>query len=257
MDPVATACTIVRLGIVIVKLVEEVQENREKCIDLGDRVKRLQPLGRRFESMAREDLEDDLTKDTLFYMVTLFQEIEIFLTELKDTKKKGMFNNLFRFGIEAKDREKLKSKFEEFNKKLDRITGDYTAMGIEKVAQMLREQQHSLLDGLEKMYCEDPPKEDSDDERASLGEGMFGETIRMKNKADSRIYAVKKIKVSKAQANGVTVTMMKNECAILEQLSHPHIARYFVSYFSKQGKFFNIVMELINGGSLADQVLLV
>ena len=65
---------------------------------------------------------------------------------------------------------------------------------------------------------------------------------------------MKKIKVAKAEKNGVKKEDLINEATILQQLNHVHIVRYFVCFKSQQGRFFNIVMELVTGGSLADKV---
>ena len=257
MDPVSTVITVINLVSKITKICSQVQQNREKCEELGNRVQRLLPIIRPLESKSREELEEDITTETLYHLFNLLTKIELFMSKFVDPKKSNVFRAMISFGLEAKDRKEIEKSFINFKTNLDEAIWDFTAMGTERTARLLQEQQRVVVDGLETLYCEDPPKEHSDDERCSLGEGMFGETIRMKNSGDNGLYAVKKIKVAKAKAHGVTIDMMKKECALLHKLSHPHITRYFVSYFSKHGRYFNIVMELIEGGSLVEKVCII
>lgn len=51
----------------------------------------------------------------------------------------------------------------------------------------------------------DPEPDDSDDERAVLGEGSFGITYLMTNVHDRGPYAVKCIRISKAKANNASM----------------------------------------------------
>ena len=93
-----------------------------------------------------------------------------------------------------------------------------------------------------------------DKTKSLLGEGHFGKTHRMQSKIDEQIYAVKMINVKKAEKNNVPVTALKREVQMLLKLGHPSIVRYFTCYMYKQGKYFCIVMELLDGGTLAEMV---
>jgi len=94
-----------------------------------------------------------------------------------------------------------------------------------------------------------------DKTKSLLGEGHFGKTHRMQSKIDEQIYAVKMINVKKAEKNNVPVTALKREVQMLLKLGHPSIVRYFTCYMYKQSKYFCIVMELLDGGTLAEMVL--
>jgi PAS domain S-box-containing protein len=93
-----------------------------------------------------------------------------------------------------------------------------------------------------------------DKEAALLGEGAFGKTYMMRNKIDDDLYAVKMIKVKKMTKSGVTVESLKREVQMLLQLNCPYIVRYFTCYMRKQGKYFCIVMELADGGTMSSLV---
>ncbi|EKX45806.1 hypothetical protein GUITHDRAFT_163142 [Guillardia theta CCMP2712] len=87
----------------------------------------------------------------------------------------------------------------------------------------------------------DPPESnfafEPDKESALLGEGSFGKTYRMRGTMDGQIYAVKMENVKKAEKNGVQ-----------------HIIRYYTCYMFKKAKYFCIVMEIAEGGTLGDLI---
>jgi len=87
-----------------------------------------------------------------------------------------------------------------------------------------------------------------------LGEGAFGKTYKMRNTIDSELYAVKMIKVAKMQKGGVAVEALKREVQMLLQLNCPYIVRYFTCFMRKHTKYFCIVMELADGGTLTNLV---
>jgi NIMA (never in mitosis gene a)-related kinase len=87
-----------------------------------------------------------------------------------------------------------------------------------------------------------------DQEKASLGEGQFGETFRMLNMNDMVVYAVKLVNLKKAKLEEAQV---KKESKVLGQLYHPNIVRYYgCFYYGKKNKFWAIAMEYLSGGSL-------
>lgn len=91
-------------------------------------------------------------------------------------------------------------------------------------------------------------------EESLLGEGAFGKTHKMQSVMDEQLYAVKMIKVKTAEKNGVPIDSLKREVHMLLRLSHPSVVRYFTCYMYKQNKFFCIVMELLDGGTLGDLI---
>lgn len=105
---------------------------------------------------------------------------------------------------------------------------------------------------MELLFKKEPEPDDSDDDRAVLGEGVFGVTYRVRNTEDRGTYCLKQIKVLKAEKNGVNMDALHGEADMMRRLNHPNIIRYFLSFNSKAGKYFNIVMEYVGGGTLSD-----
>ena len=59
-----------------------------------------------------------------------------------------------------------------------------------------------------------------DDDSASIGEGAFGEVFLMRGNTDNQLYAVKLIKVKKAENNGVNKKQMLQEGSNMQRLTH-------------------------------------
>jgi hypothetical protein len=106
----------------------------------------------------------------------------------------------------------------------------------------------------EKLFSFEPTPVDSEDESFVIGEGSFGKVLRMKFSLDKRCYAVKQVKVLLLKNNGLNIKEIEKEADLLSQIIHPHIVRYFTQFYSKKNKYFNVVMELVDGGSLYEKV---
>mmetsp|Transcript_5034 Transcript_5034/g.16073 ORF Transcript_5034/g.16073 Transcript_5034/m.16073 type:complete len:1323 (+) Transcript_5034:147-4115(+) len=120
---------------------------------------------------------------------------------------------------------------------------------LQQVAQMAAQLQPSGMDASESTFFFYPDKESS-----LLGEGAFGKTYMMASALDSQVYAVKMINVKKASKNGVFIDSLKREVQMLLRLAHQNVTRYFTCYMYKKGKYFCIVMELVDGGTLGDLI---
>eukprot|EP00802_Teleaulax_amphioxeia_P005291 Tamp_05295.p1 GENE.Tamp_05295~~Tamp_05295.p1 ORF type:complete len:901 (+),score=145.01 Tamp_05295:101-2704(+) len=102
--------------------------------------------------------------------------------------------------------------------------------------------------------------EDDHDEKAELGEGSFGKTLRMKNKLDFRLCAVKQVNIKRAENQGVDIEKVKREAEILGKINHPNIVSYHACFFQgtvkdpSARKRFWIVMELVVGRTLYDYI---
>lgn len=107
---------------------------------------------------------------------------------------------------------------------------------------------------MESHFAHDPPQEDSDDERSVLGSGTFGKVFRMLFEDDNKLYTVKEVRVKRARDTNIDLGAVMCEVDILSELTHAHIIRYFKCYFSRKEKYFNVIMEYANSGSLADQI---
>ncbi len=257
------------------QILDDMADNRFESLELEGRVERLLPMLETLREKSNNELNQNNMNPFLRRLAMLIQDSTEFIGQLPSkVKKTGVFSKVFNLSKEAANSASTVLKFAELNTKFDQIIMELSAMEImngsakigklgatvDEIAEMLRRQvlQLSTLSdstgALDKLYVEDPPMCDPDDERSHLGEGVFGVTHRMKCTGDGGLYAVKKIKVAKAVKNGVNKEALRNEATILQQLSHANIVRYFVCFNSQQDRFFNIVMELVAGGSLADKV---
>eukprot|EP01121_Diplochlamys_sp_Union-15-3_P002969 TRINITY_DN12803_c0_g1_i1.p1 TRINITY_DN12803_c0_g1~~TRINITY_DN12803_c0_g1_i1.p1 ORF type:complete len:232 (-),score=41.40 TRINITY_DN12803_c0_g1_i1:30-725(-) len=83
-----------------------------------------------------------------------------------------------------------------------------------------------------------------------LADGSSGEVYVaiMKNKKEK--VALKKMPIKKAN-----LKMLHTEITIMKKTKHPNIVGYIDSFISKDCKFIWVVMEFMDGGSLADIIL--
>ena len=80
-----------------------------------------------------------------------------------------------------------------------------------------------------------------------LGEGSFGYIAKVKSKLNHKIYAMKKIDLSKIKDNKV-IQLMKNETNILSDLNNPLIVKYYKTFNEDDALF--ILMEYMDNGDL-------
>jgi len=76
----------------------------------------------------------------------------------------------------------------------------------------------------------------------------------MRNTASGRLYAVKRIDLKQCDGEGVSVKAVETWAETLEKSCHPNLVRNFLSYTEPMMREFYIVSELVEGGSLADQI---
>jgi len=95
---------------------------------------------------------------------------------------------------------------------------------------------------------------ETDKETAFLGEGTFAKTYKMRGAMDDQLYAVKMINVKKAEKCGIALDGLKREVHMLMRLNSAYIIRYYTCYMHRKSKYFCIVMELAEGGSLGDLI---
>ena len=72
-------------------------------------------------------------------------------------------------------------------------------------------------------------------------EYLYGYVAKVKSKIDGKIYAMKRINISKMDIKEREGTL--NEIRILASLSHPNIIGYKEAFFDENSKTLNIVME--------------
>ena len=80
-----------------------------------------------------------------------------------------------------------------------------------------------------------------------LGEGSFGYVAKAKSRLNHKIYAIKQLNFSSSQKKK-EIDLVENEVAILKNLDHPLITKYYKSF--KEGDCLYIVMEFMDNGDL-------
>ena len=80
-----------------------------------------------------------------------------------------------------------------------------------------------------------------------LGEGSFGYIAKVKSRLNHKIYAMKKIDLSKIKEQKV-INLMMNETKILSDLNNPLIVKYYKT-FNEDGALF-ILMEFMDNGDI-------
>jgi hypothetical protein len=151
----------------------------------------------------------------------------------------------------------------EFDGGLDLITAEFSTQLDNLISQLkiLEEQRVELLreeeafrNTRQRSYVGCPPLEDAHDDRALLLQDGFGDMYRMTNTVNGGNYAVKRLRVALLPGKEVSIAALAQECKTLQALSHTHIARNITMFLSKEGRFFNIVTELVEGGTLAEKL---
>ena len=100
------------------------------------------------------------------------------------------------------------------------------------------------------------PKKDKTRRMAKLGKGAFMSTFRKRDRQAAaggvRRFAVKVVDRQDMELQGITEEMVRREASTLELLRHKHIIRFYG--LEETDDELGIVMELAEGGSLADLV---
>ena len=104
---------------------------------------------------------------------------------------------------------------------------------------------------LETLYTNIPPRTDYDDFRCVLGQGVLCHTYRKQNSIDNMIYAVKVIRERDVRSNYLNFDTIYTEALALQAINHMYIVRHLVVFKSYNNELINIVMELVDGSSLA------
>ena len=81
-----------------------------------------------------------------------------------------------------------------------------------------------------------------------IGKGAFSTVLLVKRKADSQIYAMKRVKIN--QLNTKERENALNEVRILASINHPNIIEYKEAFFDEDSKTLNIIMEFADDGDM-------
>ncbi len=60
--------------------------------------------------------------------------------------------------------------------------------------------------------------------------------------------------VGGASSNSGLEVMLRLESSLLASLSHPHIVQYYGLHYSKRRSEYNMIIEYVDGGTLADKL---
>jgi NIMA (never in mitosis gene a)-related kinase len=90
------------------------------------------------------------------------------------------------------------------------------------------------------------------EEMKELGKGAFASVFMVRKKSSNKMYALKKIQLSKATNKHKDNAL--NEIRLLASISHPHIIGYRESFYDTDNNTLNIVMELADQGDLQSKI---
>jgi hypothetical protein len=255
MDPLGLISSAIELARTVADTVATVKQNQVECKELCGRVNRLQPMIVAFRNNTVGSANLESASLIAERLVELLETINEFILQFcGKNPPTGLASKLYKLAGKACNASNHAETFDILNNKLDSVLIELNFIETNTIAAFLSKTQLTEGARIEDSFMEDPPMESFHDKRSILGRGVFATTHRMLNTMDARKYAVKRVDLADAEKNGVTRWMLRNECAILEKLTHVHIARYFMNFYSHKNQYFNIVMELIQGGTLAEKV---
>lgn len=85
-----------------------------------------------------------------------------------------------------------------------------------------------------------------------LGKGAFGTVIKVKNKNNGLIYAMKRINLLAISDEEIQAAL--NEIRLLYSLTHPNIINYKEAFYDKPTNSLNMVLEFAGDGDLSQKV---
>jgi len=86
-----------------------------------------------------------------------------------------------------------------------------------------------------------------------LGSGSYGQVYRATSKKDKTVRVAIKM-INKNKLSPDDLLSLRNEVAIMQQVDHPNIVKYYETYEEK--KTIYLVMELCTGGELLARIVI-
>ncbi len=253
-------------------MVQTVRENDSQVVQLQVRLKRIETILTRAASCSSS-------------VTSIVDEIVLILGSDKDGKGLlGYFaryqesqtsSSVFQYAKRMIRGTRISKELENYNSMLDRVLQDLdvsvglsTNRKLDEVVQALQDSNkvgtsgkttaspstHTSTTALESMYEMDPLPLNYTDHRCVLGRGAFATTYRVRSRHDYQLYAMKQVSSTTLSTAGIRIQSIQNEVQVLIQLTHNNIIRYFISFESSDKRLFQIIMELADGGSLADKI---
>lgn len=90
--------------------------------------------------------------------------------------------------------------------------------------------------------------------QSELGKGAYSIVYRVRRLSDSRIYALKKVKLSNLKEKEKRNAL--NEIRFLASIKHPNVISYKEAFFDDSKQFLCLVMEYADGGDLLQRIQL-
>jgi predicted Ser/Thr protein kinase len=255
MDPLSMISAAISVAVSIDKLVTTLKRNVRECGDVGSRVRRLVPILNDLHESFSTCPDSKVRAPIAFLdaLINILGEAEELVASCADVSSTAStITKARRTFAKAWNADDTAQAFVSVNQKIDSVLQELTLL---QTTQLLVRMKTTDGDRVGERFRKDPPQQSPDDENSILGRGSFAVTFRMVNSKDGRVYAVKRVNTVYAAESGVTRLALARECEILQRLTHPHIARYFLDYDSHDDQYFNIVMELVEGGTLAKKVM--
>ena len=81
-----------------------------------------------------------------------------------------------------------------------------------------------------------------------IGSGAFSTVSLVKNKKDNKLYALKRVELSKMMSNEKDNSL--NEIRLLASVNHKNIIAYKQSFYEESTNTLNLVLEYADGGDL-------
>lgn len=240
VDVVSTISSVVSLINEIVNIADTVNKNAEDVEKLAERLKFIRSFLINISNETNINAPQEIVLSRMTNLLIRKDGVGDFLRNMKTNETKIGFLNKIVY------RDTIKDQIQSFSSELNELNGDLTLMFVvsSSAAPVLE---------METMYSKEPEPSDSGDERAILGEGSFGKVFKMRGKHDRNLYAVKEVSLRKIKTANVDISQLQTEISFLCRLTHPHIVRYFTSFYSKQKRYYNLVMELAEGGTISEQ----
>jgi predicted Ser/Thr protein kinase len=254
MDPLSMISAAISVAVSIDKLVTTLKRNVRECRDVGGRVRRLVPILNDLRESFSKCPDSNVPAPTAFLdaLINILGEAKELVASCADGSTASTVAKARKAFDKAWSADDIAQDFASVNQKIDSVLQELTLL---QTTQLLVRMKSADGDLVGERFRKDPPPQGPDDENSILGRGSFAVTFRMVNSKDGRVYAVKRVNTIHAAESGVTRPALAKECEILQRLTHPHIARYFLDYDSHDDQYFNIVMELVEGGTLAKKVM--
>ena len=86
---------------------------------------------------------------------------------------------------------------------------------------------------------------------ANIGQGMYGQVYKAKNKKENKFYAIKRLNFK--DINEKEKKQINNEVSLIKNLKHPNVISYKDS-FNDEDNYFNIVTTFCEGGDIYNKI---